>query len=155
MNEVFFDICIAALVVAVFKLLVPNNKNSSQIKMIIACFFILSVIDTLKGNISITLIQDMLKTDVKYNDYTDVLTQQTADEIANSLRERITESLEKEKLTAEKIYIDVNISNNSSISINEIKLVFKDTESTEAKRAVMIVKECTGNEIKVSLEAIN
>ncbi len=155
MNEVFFDICIAALVVAVFKLLVPNNKNSSQIKMIIACFFILSVIDTLKGNISITSIQDILKTDIKYNDYTDILAKDTADEIANSLRYRITESLKKEKINAEKIYIDVNISNNSSISINEIKLVFKDTESTEAKRAVMIVKECTGNEIKVSLEAIN
>lgn len=155
MNEIFLDICIAAIIVSVFKILAVGKKNSSQIKMIIACFFILSVIDTLKGNISITLIQDMLKTDVKYNDYTDVLTQQTADEIANSLRERITESLEKEKLTAEKIYIDVNISNNSSISINEIKLVFKDIESTEAKRAVMIVKECTGNEIKVSLEEIN
>lgn len=155
MNEIFFDISITAIVSALFKMIIPGKKNGNQVKMIISCFFILTVINSVKGNITFAGIRDILDTEITVNNYSDVLTEKTADEIANALREKIKAELEKENIEFEKIYIDINISENSSISINEIRLVFKDIATEDAKRAVVITEKCTGDEIKVSLEEIS
>jgi len=69
----------------------------------------------------------------------------------NRIRKR-KNKLEKEKIYPEKIYIDINISENNSISISKIRLVFPDINSHSAERAVEITTECTGNEIEVVTE---
>lgn len=152
MNEILIEICTAAIVTAIFRLLVPDERNGKQIKLLISCFFIISVIGIFKNNIDADIFDDILNTDTSYRNYDVILEKQTADKAADNLREKIRYELQKENIIPEKIYIDINIYENRSISFNEIRLVFSDISSEAAERAVRITEKCTGNEIKVSLE---
>ncbi len=152
MNEILFNICITAIITTVLKMLVPSERQSKQIKMLISCFFIVSVMGMLRGNEIFGGFSEILASDTAYNDYSVTFARQTADEAANALREQIKTELLKENIIPEKIYIDINISENSSISFNEIRLVFDDASSELAERAVRITESCVNYEIKVSLE---
>ena len=49
MKEVLFSVCVTAVITAVYKIIAPTDKFSSQIKLLISCFFVLSVINAVKG----------------------------------------------------------------------------------------------------------
>ncbi len=152
MNEILINICTAAIITAIFKMLVPGEMAGKQVKILLSCFFVVSVINVFKNNININLSDYITDMNYSYSDYSLVLEKQTADTAANNLRERIKKELLNENITPQKIYIDINISESGSISFNEIRLVFNDIYSEAAERAVRITEECTGYEIKVSLE---
>lgn len=152
MNEILLNISITAIITAVFKMLVPDERNGKQVKILLSCFFIISVMNAFRDNVKIGEISDIFSIDTTYNNYEVVLEKQTADEAANTMRARIREELLKENIVPEKIYIDINISENQSISFNEIRLVFNDVSMETAERAVKITERCVGYEIKVSLE---
>ncbi len=154
MNEILLNISITAIVTAVFRLLVPDERQGKQIRLLLSCFFIISVLSIFKNDVSIGEIKDIFSIDTSYNNYDITLRKQTADEAANELRSRIKSELKKENIEPEKIYIDINISEYSSISFNEIRLVFNDVSSEAAERAVKITEKCVGNEIRVSLEEL-
>lgn len=152
MNNILFNISITAIITAVFKMLVPEEHCGKQIKLLISCFFIVTVINILQNNSSAIDFDSIIKTDTSYNDYSITFEKQTADETANQLRAEIKKQLSAENIFPEKIYIDINISESKSISINEIRLVFDDITGETAERAVKITEESVGNEIKVTLE---
>lgn len=152
MGEILINISAAAIITAVFKLLAPEESGGRQIKLLLSCFFIAAVMGSIEKNAPLIDFEGILTTDTSYNDYSCILERQTADEAANALRERIKTELKKENIEPEKIYIDINISEHSSISFNEIRLVFNDASSEAAERAVIITEKCVGNEIKVSIE---
>lgn len=154
MNEILLNISITAIITAVFRLLVPDERQGKQIRLLLSCFFIISVLSIFKNDVSIGEIKDIFSIDTSYNNYDITLRKQTADEAANELRSRIKSELKKENIEPEKIYIDINISEYSSISFNEIRLVFNDVSSEAAERAVKITEKCVGNEIRVSLEEL-
>ena len=137
----------------VYKALVPSDKASSQIKLLVSCFFTVSVINAVSGAVPFWDISDILEADTSYNDYSVQLEKLTADETANALRRRISEKLAEENIVPEKIYVDVNISDSGSISISEIKLVFIRKEyELHGQRAVVLAKSVTGTKVKVTAE---
>lgn len=137
----------------VYKALVPSDKMSSQVKLLVSCFFMVSVINAVSGAVPFWDISDILDADTSYNDYSVQLEKLTAEETANELRKRISEKLAEENISPEKIYIDVNISDSGSISISEIKLVFIRKEyELHGQRAVVLVKSVTGTKVKVTAE---
>lgn len=152
MNEIFLNISITAIITAVFRLLVPDEHKGKQVRLLLSCFFIISVLNIFRNDVSIGKVEEIFSIDTSYKDYSVILEKQTADETANALREKIRAELNKENINPEKIYIDINISEKSSISFNEIRLVFNDISSDAAERAVRITEKCVGNEIRVSLE---
>lgn len=152
MNDSLLSICVAAIITSVFRMLVPDERAGKQIRLIISCFFIVTVVNLLGNFDGFDSVKEIFEIETNYNDYTVVYEKQTADETANALRKRIYSELEKEKIYPEKIYIDINISENDSISISKIRLVFTDKNSHSAERAVKITTECTGNEIEVVTE---
>ena len=152
MNSILLSISITAIITAVFKLLVPEERNGRQIKLLISCFFIVTIINIFKDSSSFVDFSSIMNVETRYNDYEVIFQKQTADEIANVLRNKIKERLFSEGIVPEKIYIDINISDNSSISISEIKLVFDEISAETAERAVKISEECVENKIKVTLE---
>jgi len=152
MNNILLNISITAIITAVFKLLIPEERCGKQIKLLISCFFIVTVINALNDNSILINLKNIVNSETSYNDYSITFEKQTADETANILREKIKNKLSEENIFPEKIYIDINISQSKSISINEIRLVFDDLTSESAERAVRITEECVDNEIKVSLE---
>lgn len=137
----------------VYKALVPSDKMSSQVKLLVSCFFMVSVINAVSGAVPFWDISDILDADTSYNDYSVQLEKLTAEETANELRKRISEKLAEENISPEKIYIDVNISDSGSISISEIKLVFIRKEyELHGQRAVVLVRSVTGTKVKVTAE---
>ncbi|MBP5603979.1 MAG: hypothetical protein J6X60_00315 [Ruminiclostridium sp.] len=76
-----------------------------------------------------------------------------AEETAKRLKERISDKLAEEKISPEKIYIDINIPDGRSISINEIKLVFGQNDyEIKSERAIVLTKQLVGTKIKVTAE---
>ena len=153
MKELLVSICVTAVMTGVYKALVPSDKFSAQIKLLVSCFFIVSVINAVSGTVPFWDISDILEADTSYNDYSVQLEKLTAKETADVLRRRISEKLAEENIVPEKIYVDVNISESGSISISEIKLVFIRKEyELHGRRAVVLAKNVTGTGIKVTAE---
>ena len=152
MNDVLIEISAAAIITAIFKILVPSETHKEQIKLIISCFFIITAINIVTDNIDVSEIKDIFITEISYNDYSVDFERQTAEKTADNLRSKLLAEMEKEQIKPDKIYIDINISDKTSISISKIRLVFTDKNSHSAERAVKITTECTGNEIEVVTE---
>lgn len=152
MNDVLIEISAAAIITAIFKILVPGETHKEQIKLIISCFFIITAINIVTDNIDVSEIKDIFITEISYNDYSVDFEHQTAEKTADNLRGKLLAEMEKEQIKPDKIYIDINISDKTSISISKIRLVFPDINTSEAERAVEIAEKCTGNEISIELE---
>ncbi len=152
MDKILLSISAAAVITVIFRIAMPDERYNKQMRLIISCFFIVVVINMLSNNIELNKIENILKYENNYLDFDDTYKRQTADEIANNMRVDLYERLNQEKINPEKIYIDVNISENDSISISKIKLVFVDMKTDEAERAVKIAGEFYGNKIIVELE---
>lgn len=152
MNNIIFSICAAAIITAVFRTLIPDERMGKQVNMVVSCFFLVTVMNLVADIDFLSTFHNILEMDMNYNDYSVIYEMQTADETANILRSRLYKELEKENINPEKIYIDINISKSKSISISKIRLVFPNKDSFEAERAVEITTEYTGNEIEVSAE---
>ena len=153
MKEMLITICAAAIMTAVYKAIAPTDRFGTQIKLLTACFFILSVISAVSGLNEAWDISDITIPDGGYNDYSVRLGESISEETAAVLRREISERLAEENIFPEKIYIDIHISDNGRISINEIKLVFDSRYlGNTADRAVVLVKKMTGTSIKVTAE---
>lgn len=153
MKEVLFSVCAAAVLTAVYKALAPTDKFGAQIKLIAACFFTVTVISAVDSEISLFDLSDILNADTSYNDYSAQLEMLTSDEVSNELRRVIKERLAEENIYPEKIYINVNISDNGSISISEITLVFKSRDfELYSERTVVLVNRAVGTGVKLVVE---
>lgn len=147
-----FRISAAAVLTAVVKALIPSERYEKQFKILLSCFFITAAVGAFREGFSLSDLSDALAAESGYHDYTVQVTRQTADEIAAKLRDGIREALEKENIFPEKIYIDVNISSETNISISEIRLVFKNAGEEEKQRAVRITKGLVGIQTVVTAE---
>lgn len=153
MREALISICAAAIITAIYKALIPSDKFISQIKLLTACFFILSAVSAVSGLNDAWDISDIIVPDGSYNDYSVQIGTAVSEETVNILRRNIYEKLAEENIFPEKIYIDINISDNSRISINEIKLVFDENDyNLYAERAVVLIRKLAGTTIKVTAE---
>ena len=151
-KEILFGISAAAIITAVFKALTPSEKFSSQIKLLIACFFVSSAISAVTTGFGFDPKSIISGADSGYNDYSVQIRELTADETADALRTALKEKLSEENIFPEKIYIGVNISESGSISISEIRLVFRNAGEEEKQRAVQLVKSCTDRNTEVTAE---
>ena len=150
MKEILIPICAAAIMTAVYKAIVPAGKSASQIKLLAACFFAVTVIRAAAGAAGLIDIPASGITDGTYNDYSVQVTETMKSETVNALRRSIEERLAEENIVPEKIYIDVHIADNGRISINEIRLVFTgNADPMQAERAAAIVRSLTGGSVKV------
>ena len=156
MNEVLFSICAASMLTAIYRYFAPSDKFGAQIKLLLACFFVLTVIGAVTGAYGGAELPDIANADGSYNDYTVQIRSMTARETAENLRKAIRERLAEKGIVPEKIYIDVNISDTGCISISEVRLVFTaDDHEAYAEKAVVLVRAMTGTETAVTAEKIH
>ena len=154
MRQMLFSICAAAVITTLYKALIPTERFSAQIKLLISCFFAVTVINAVSGLNAAWDFSDILSADTSYNDYTVQVFGFAEEKTADALRAVIYEKLGEEGIVPEKIYIDVNISDNGSISISDIKLVFGSVSdyAAYAERAVALTKRLAGTGTGVTAE---
>lgn len=153
MKEILLSVCVTAVMTALYKALAPADKFGAQIKLIVSCFFVVSVINAVGGASGLFDISEIVTSDTSYNDYSVQFEQLTAEETAKRIRDITAEALAAEGIFPKKIYVDINISDKGSISISEIKLVFDEKDyELYSDRAIVLARRTIGTKIKVTAE---
>ena len=164
MKQILLNICLTAIALCLFKMLIPENTIKKQADFLIACFFVASLLFFFtSGEIDFTDTVDFSRNETPYVDFTYEFNEAQKRAIGNEMKLRLSGILEKEGIFPEEIYTIVNISGMYSISINEIRLVFhfngeENEESEECieimKKAIHITQKEVGESIIVSGEIV-
>ncbi|MCM1166550.1 MAG: hypothetical protein NC299_00920 [Lachnospiraceae bacterium] len=146
-------ICISAICTALFRMLVPENKYSKQISLLIAAVFLLTGITAVTG----------AEIDLDAHNYdmsaSGGLTGMTADvnenlrrKVCQDMSDRLYELLGEHEIYPEEIHVIVNISGLYSINITQVKLVFGGGEHAAAEAAAELLSRELSEDIKVTAE---
>ncbi|MCL2633894.1 MAG: hypothetical protein FWD34_05195 [Oscillospiraceae bacterium] len=158
MNQVLLNICLTAIGLCLFKMLIPENHMKKQTNFLVACFFLASLLFFFtSGGINLAGALDFSSSETSYinfeEHYMNAQKRAVENEIGKEMKTRIEPILAEEGIYPQEIYTIVNISDTYSISINEIRLVFPEMteESLEVmKKAIDITQEEVGDRILVS-----
>lgn len=147
------SICIAAICIALYKMLVPENKFSGQISLLCVCVFLLTGIGAASG-VEIDLSADSyeLGADENYIEFSQITREQAQKRVGTEAREKIAAILAEHEILPEEIHVIVNISGLYSIDISQVKLVFNAGEQAAADAAAEILSRELPEEIRISTE---
>lgn len=146
------NIAITAILCGLFKLLLPENGMKKQINLLIACFFLSSIVYFVtNGNVTFISDAKSILDQGGYVDFTSQYTIQTQNEIANELARQIRAYLQEKDVRLKEIRINVHISDTNSISINEILLVLYQADENDPEQVRSFVQEKVGDQILVTI----
>lgn len=152
MKEILMNIAITAILCGLFKLLLPENGMKKQINLLIACFFLSSIVYFVtNGNVTFISDAKSILDQGGYVDFTSQYTIQTQNEIANELARQIRAYLQEKNVRLKEIRINVHISDTNSISINEILLVLYQADENDPEQVRSFVQEKVGDQILVTI----
>ncbi|MBP0960435.1 MAG: stage III sporulation protein AF [Oscillospiraceae bacterium] len=123
--------CFVSLAISFVDMICPEKKFEKQLKVIFSLIFVISVaMPFLKGNIILDFPEiDIVSADVSLEN------QHYNDEIIKQIEKNVEEGLQNELLVknlhTEEISVNVNISDNNSISISKVIFYTKNSETEE------------------------
>ena len=131
------SICIAAIAMALFRLLVPENKFSKQITLLIACVFLLTG-RTAASGAEINLEDSAeLGENADFICFSEQVDGQLKQKICRNMEVKIRALLAENGLFPEEVHIIVNISGLYGINISEVKVLFGGEEGLETARKIL------------------
>ncbi len=142
-------VCAAAIVSALVRLLVPENKFTKQLSLLIAGVFLLICVNAFTGaelNLDIGVLP-YEETD-EYISFSGSVNEELKNKICAEMSERIKNLLKENGIEPEEIHIIVNISGLYSISISRVELVFPKERHAEAEKALKLLESELSGEIK-------
>lgn len=152
MNDMLFNISMTAILTGIIKALIPDGKFEKQMRLLISVFFLVVCMIFFGKGFDLSFINEISSIETGYRDYSVQVNQLTAQETARILRDNIKETLSKEGIYPEKIYIDTTISDNDSIFITEVKLIFRKIAEIDSGKAVKLTKSLIGYNTDVVIE---
>ena len=156
MKEIVLSVCAAAVATGLFSLLVPKSSVKNQLSFLSAAFLLLTAVNSIKnGNLNLDELYKSFEEKSVYIDFSAQAEQMTKQEIAAALCRNTEELLEKNQIAYEDVSVIVDISEDSRISIKQIRLVFKKENAHEAAIAEEIVKREVNGEAQVVSEVIS
>lgn len=145
--------CIAALSSALFRMLVPENKFSKQISMLVAGVFLLTGITALVGA---KLEIDTEKYAPEAEEYGFEISSNVNEglrkKICGEMSDKIYALLNERGIYPEEIHVVVNISSLYSIDITQVELVFERGEQAAAKAAAEVLEGELSPDIEIVTE---
>ena len=147
--EFLTSICIAAIATALFRLLVPENKFSKQLSLLIACVFLLTGITAASG--AEFNLEDSVEIgeNADYIRFSKQVDGELKQQVCRNMEEKIRALLAENGLFPEEVHIIVNISGLYGINISEVKVLFGGEEALETARAVL--QNALSGDIKVTV----
>lgn len=144
-------LCMAALSCSLFRMLVPENKFSKQISLLIAGVFLLTGITALK-NAEFDIDTDGYR--IQFEEYgaeiSSGVNEELRQKICKEMSDKIYALLNERGIYPEEIHIIVNISGLYSIDITQVELVFAGGEQAAANEAA----ELLAGELSPKIEII-
>ncbi|MBP1560494.1 MAG: stage III sporulation protein AF [Oscillospiraceae bacterium] len=131
--------CFLGMAITIFDALYPSEKLEKQVKIIFSLIFLISITKPFfGGDISFPDIDSAVSAST---DYYSSLNENTDDYFISSVENNISAALEtalhEKNIYPEEIETSINISDGSSISINEVKITLCDMSlAEEAKRCI-------------------
>lgn len=146
-------ICMAALATALFRMLVPENKFSKQVSILIAAVFILTGISAVSGaELDLGLNSGELQAEEMNARISFAVNTELEERICAELSGRIFALLHSREIYPEEIRVGVNISGLYSIDITQVELVFignQGGEQAAANAAAELLKSELSPEIRI------
>lgn len=139
-RSIAFTACFLGIVITIFNSLYPSDKFAKQIKTIFSLIFILSIAKPIvSGKISFPEIGDTVSASAEhYETLNDNTYKYFISSVENNISAALETKLHEKNIYPEEIETSINISENGSISINEVKITLNDmTESYEARRCII------------------
>ncbi len=157
MNEIQLVIIsagILAVVMNIFESIYPSEKYAKQMRIIFALIFVLALSKPLMG--SIKNLSDTAESIDVINENISGSTDNTLDyfkgSVERNISSRLADILSENNIAVKEIKTSINISENGSISINEVKIAAQN--AAQGAEAVDIVKRETGEKTLVKIEEL-
>lgn len=133
-------ICMAAIALALIKILLPEKSSGKQIGLLISLIFIFVLVTPfVGGNISINTETVRAQTDIDYSEFEKQVMESLRLQTGNIISTKLSNKLNENKISIEKITVLTNISDNNCITISKvICVVFDESQMSDAER---IIKE--------------
>ena len=146
-------VCIAAIAMALFKMLIPENKFKKQLSVLVVCVFLLTGITAASGA-QIDLGEDQfdLGIDPDFISFSDAVNEDLKKRICDDMRDKLRNLLNENEIYPEEIHIIVNISGLYSIDITQVELVFRAEEQAAAEAAAELLSRELSQEVARGLK---
>lgn len=146
-------ICVSAICTALFRMLIPENKYSKQISLLIAAVFLLTGITAVTGaDIDLEAPKFDIDTDSAYSGMTADVNANLQQKISKDMSDRLYKLLGEHEIYPREIHVIVNISGLYSINITQVKLVFGGGERAAAEAAAELISRELPEDIKITAE---
>jgi hypothetical protein len=164
MREILLNICLVSIALCLFKMLLPESSVQKQVNFLIACFFLSSMLFFFtSGRLDLAHGLSFDREEITFADFEEQFTQAQIRAIEREVQresQRVFGGvLASANIFPEEIRTSVNISDESGISISEVRLVFAATsdEPTEdeiglLRNAIYIIQKEVGERISVTGE---
>ncbi|MCM1328569.1 MAG: hypothetical protein NC253_03935 [Ruminococcus sp.] len=139
-RAIAFAACFLGIVITIFNSLYPSEKFAKQIKTIFSLIFILSVAKPIAaGKIEFPEIGDTVSASAEYySSLNDNTYSYFISSVESNISAALAGKLREKNIYPEEIETSINISENGSISINEVKITLKDmADKAETERCVI------------------
>lgn len=147
------SLCMAALSCSLFRMLVPENKFSKQISLLIAAVFLLTGITALKNaDFSVDTEQYRVQFEEYGAEISSGVNEELRQRICREMSDKIYALLNERGIYPEEIHVIVNISGLYSIDITQVELVFTGGEQAAAKEAAEFLAGELSPKIEIKTE---
>ena len=133
-------------------MLVPEGRLTKQISLLIACVFVLSAANALTGaELDLNAEQFSLEGGTELVGFTGDVNTSLQKKICGDMSDKLYALLAQSGICPEQIHVNVNISGLYSISITQVKLVFRKGDEQTAQTAYELVRAQLPEEIDVAV----
>lgn len=150
--EFLSSVCIAAVAAALFRMIVPENKFSKQISLLIACVFLLTGITALSGaEFDISADAYDIGVSEDYIGFSGEVNKSLQKKVCTDMSDKLYALLNENGIYPGEIHVIVNISGLYSIDITQVKLVFGAGQQAAAEAAAELLARELTEDIKVTV----
>ncbi len=152
-KELVTTLCLAGIGLAIYKMMVPSGTYEKQIRVLVSLVFILGVISPFaRGEISIPVsANNELIESIEYARIEEQANSYLKSHFTTNLESALIKVLEEKGVAVDKISVNVDISEEYSISINEVRVLISNNADTGAVKAAIIKEVGEDTEIQVDI----
>lgn len=151
--DFLLTVCMAAIASALFRILVPENKFTKQISLLIACVFLLTAVTAISGaELDALTKAPEISASSDYIGFSGEVNKSLQKKICSDMSDKLYAILHENEIYPEQIHIGVNISGLYSISITQVKLVLSENSRDKADKALALLRAELSEDIEIKTE---
>ncbi|MEG0615343.1 MAG: stage III sporulation protein AF [Oscillospiraceae bacterium] len=138
-----------AIGISILDMLYPNKKFTKQLRIVFSLIFIIGIFSPLvAGNVEFSFPTALeIKETPEYSVMQTNVEKQLNKKIEENISLALTKKLEANGIAVKNIFVNINIAQDNSISINEVNIISEN--DFDAEKAIALIKSEVGKEVAV------